>query len=64
MSKEILARAMQAKLEGWRKICRKYANSELYGYDSKTGTYEKGCIAKEFENMLISIENVLNKIYR
>ena len=60
--KEVLASGMTAKLNGWAKICRKYADSELFGYDSKSGTYEDGCIAEHFNNMLISIEAILNKI--
>lgn len=60
--KEVLASGMTAKLNGWLRICKKYADSELYGYDSKAGTYEKGCIAEHFNNMAISIEAILNKI--
>lgn len=60
--KEQLPEGIRSKMEGWRRFCRKYAESELYGYDSETGEYEDGCISEQFNTMLICIENILSRL--
>ena len=62
IKKESLPDGIRAKMEGWRRFCRKFSESKLYGYDSETGTYEAGSIAEHFNNMLISIETIINKL--
>ncbi len=59
MRKYNLPNVLAAKLEGWRKIARKYADSELYGYDGATDTREPGSVAEHFNNVLIEIEELL-----
>lgn len=60
--KEQIPDGIKAKMEGWRKFCRRFADSELYGFDSETGTYEPGSIAEQFNTILICVENVLSRI--
>ena len=60
--KEKMPDGIRSKMEGWKRFCRKYADSELYGYDSETGTYEAGCIAEQFNTMLICVENILSRL--
>ena len=59
--KERLPDGISAKMEGWKRFCRKYAELEVYGYDSKTGAYEKGSIAEQFNAILICVENILSR---
>jgi len=62
IKKESLPDGIRAKMEGWRRFCRKFSESKLYGYDSETGTYEAGSIAEHFNNMLISIESIISRL--
>ena len=60
--KETLPDSIRAKMEGWRRFCRKFSESKLYGYDSETGTYEAGSIAEQFNTMLICVENIISRL--
>ena len=62
MRKQRLPDGVRAKMEGWRKYCRKFSESEIYGYDAKTGTYEAGSIAEQFNTMLICVENIISRL--
>jgi hypothetical protein len=59
--KEVLASGMSAKLTGWRKICKKYAEMEVYGYSPESGECEPGSVSEQFCIMLDAIDRILRK---